>query len=96
MNIYVSNLGFSLQDDDLNKLFGEYGSVTSARVITDKFTSKSKGFGFVEMPDKSAAETAIKELNGRMVEGRSVRVTEARAKEENQGSRGDSSYSKRW
>lgn len=94
MNIYVSNLGYSFQDEDLSKLFGEYGDVSSARVITDKFTSKSKGFGFVEMPDKKAAETAIKELDGRMVDGRSVRVSEARAKEDNQ--RRSDGYAKRW
>ncbi len=95
MNIYVSNLGYSFQDEDLNKLFGEYGDVSSAKVITDKFTSKSKGFGFVEMPDSQAAETAIRELNGKMVEGRPVRVSEARAKEENQGNR-NNSYNKSW
>lgn len=100
MNIYVSNLGYSIQDDDLNKLFAEFGEVSSAKVITDKFTSKSKGFGFVEMPDNQAAETAIKELNGKMIEGRAVRVSEARPREENNnrggGGRGGDSYGKRW
>lgn len=101
MNIYVSNLGYSFQDDDLNKLFGEYGEVSSAKVITDKFTSKSKGFGFVEMPDNQAAETAIKELNGKLIDGRAVRVSEARPREENNnrgggGGRGGDSYGKRW
>lgn len=98
MNIYVSNLGFSLQDEDLNKLFTEYGTVSSAKVITDKFTNKSRGFGFVEMPDNHAAETAIKELNGRLVEGRSVRVSEARAREDFQVNRSNSDrkYSSPW
>jgi RNA recognition motif-containing protein len=94
MNIYVSNLGYSFQDEDLSKLFGEYGNVSSAKVITDKFTNRSKGFGFVEMSDKQAAETAIRELDGRMVDGRSVKVSEARPREEN-GNRGNS-YAKRW
>lgn len=98
MNIYVSNLGFSLQDEELNKLFTEYGTVSSAKVITDKFTNKSRGFGFVEMPDNHAAETAIKELNGRLVEGRSVRVSEARAREDFQVNRSNSDrkYSSPW
>lgn len=82
MNIYVSNLGFGSQDEDLGKLFGEYGDVASAKVIIDKFTNKSKGFGFVEMPDKEAAELAIRELNGKMIDGRQVRVSEARTRED--------------
>ncbi len=86
MNIYVSNLGYSLQDEDLNKLFGEYGDVSSARVITDKFTSRSKGFGFVEMPDKQSAETAVKQLDGTMLDGRPLRVSEARERGERQSS----------
>lgn len=94
MNIYVSNLGFSSQDEDLSALFGEYGNVSSAKVITDRFTNKSKGFAFVEMPDRQAGEKAIKELNGKMIDGRSVRVTEAKAREE-KDSRA-ASYNKRW
>jgi RNA recognition motif-containing protein len=82
MNIYVSNLGFSVQDEDLKEYFEEYGEVTSAKVITDKFTNRSRGFGFVEMPDESAGEKAIKELNGAVVEGRSISVTVARPREE--------------
>ena len=94
MNIYVSNLGYSFQDDDLSKHFGEYGGVSSAKVITDKFTSRSKGFGFVEMPDKQAAETAIKELDGRMIDGRPIKVSEARPREEKQER--SNNYNKRW
>src|ERR1044072_7682565 len=82
MNIYVSNLGFSVQDEDLKEYFEEYGEVTSAKVITDKFTNRSRGFGFVEMPDESAGQKAIKELNGAVVEGRSISVTVARPREE--------------
>ena len=82
MNIYVSNLGFSVQDEDLREYFEEYGEVTSAKVITDKFTNRSRGFGFVEMSDDNAAEKAIKELNGAVVEGRTISVTVARPREE--------------
>ena len=82
MNIYVSNLGFSVQDEDLKEYFAEYGEVTSAKVITDKFTNRSRGFGFVEMPDEEAAQKAIKELNGAVVEGRSISVNVARPREE--------------
>lgn len=94
MNIYVSNLGYSFRDDDLNQLFGEYGSVSSARVITDKFTNRSRGFAFVEMPDQQAAEAAIRELDGKMVDGRPVKVSEARPREES--SSRSNSYNKRW
>ncbi len=95
MNIYVSNLGYSVQDEDLSKLFAEYGSVSSAKVIMDKYTNKSRGFGFVEMSDNQAAEKAIKALDGVMVDGRSMKVSEARAKDENQ-SRSSGYSGKRW
>jgi len=100
MNIYVSNLGFSVQDEDLREYFEEYGEVTSAKVITDKFTNRSRGFGFVEMSDNTAAEKAIKELNGAVVEGRSISVTVARPREEspsnNRRSFSSNSSSNRW
>jgi RNA recognition motif-containing protein len=82
MNIYVSNLSFNVQDEDLKEFFTPYGEVTSAKVINDKFTGKSRGFGFVEMSDTTAASKAIAELNGGTVEGRTVRVTEAKPKED--------------
>ena len=82
MNIYVSNLGFNVQDQDLKDFFAPYGEVTSAKVIMDKFTGKSKGFGFVEMPDEAAAKKAIVELDNGTVDGRSVKVVEARPKED--------------
>jgi RNA recognition motif-containing protein len=81
MNIYVSNLSFNVQDEDLRAFFTEYGDVSSAKVITDKFTGKSRGFGFVEMPDNEAAQKAIAELDNGIVEGRTIRVMEARPKE---------------
>jgi RNA recognition motif-containing protein len=82
MNIYVSNLSFNVQDEDLREFFTEYGEVSSAKVITDKFTGKSRGFGFVEMSDDEAAKKAIAELDQATVEGRSIRVMEAKPKEE--------------
>ncbi|NML19831.1 RNA-binding protein [Pseudoflavitalea sp. G-6-1-2] len=82
MNIYVSNLSYNVTDEDLNDFFAEYGEVTSAKVITDKFTNKSRGFGFVEMPDNEAGQKAIAELDGGIVEGRAIKVTEARPREE--------------
>jgi len=82
MNIYVSNLSYNVTDDDLQGFFSEYGEVSSARVITDKFTGKSRGFGFVEMNDDEAAKKAIAELDQATVEGRNIRVMEAKPKEE--------------
>ena len=70
MNIYVSNLGFNVQDQDLKKFFTPYGEVTSAKVIMNKFSGKSKGFGFVDMPDDTAAKKAITELNNTNTKGR--------------------------
>jgi RNA recognition motif-containing protein len=96
MNIYVSNLSFNVTDDDLQGFFAEYGEVTSARVITDKFTNRSRGFGFVEMPDNAAAQKAIQELDGGVVEGRAIKVTEARPREErSERSGGGGGYDKR-
>ena len=88
MNIYVSNLSFNVQDEDLREFFTEYGEVTSAKVITDKFTGKSRGFGFVEMPDNEAAQKAITELDNGVVEGRTIKVMEAKPREEKPRSNG--------
>jgi RNA recognition motif-containing protein len=82
MNIYVSNLSFNVQDEDLKEFFTPYGEVTSAKIITDKFTGKSRGFGFVEMSDDTAAQKAITELDNGTVDGRNIKVTEARPKED--------------
>ena len=82
MNIYVSNLSFNVQDEDLREFFTEYGEVSSAKVITDKFTGKSRGFGFVEMPDTASAQKAIAELDNASVDNRNIRVMEAKPKEE--------------
>ena len=103
MNIYVSNLSFNVQDEDLREFFAPYGEVTSAKIINDKFTGKSRGFGFVEMSDKTSALKAIDELNGGIVEGRTIRVTEAKPREEKSsgggaGYRSNGGYNKsnRW
>jgi RNA recognition motif-containing protein len=81
MNIYVSNLSFQVGDEDLKGFFTAYGEVTSAKVITDRETNRSRGFGFVEMSNDAEAETAIKNLNGSVVDGRSISVNVARPKE---------------
>ena len=82
MNIYVSNLGFNVQDGDLKEFFTPFGDVSSAKVINDKFTGQSRGFGFVEMSDDVAAKKAITELDQSTVEGRTIKVTEAKPKED--------------
>ncbi|MCU7929640.1 MAG: RNA-binding protein [Candidatus Thiodiazotropha sp. (ex Codakia rugifera)] len=82
MNIYVGNLPWSVKDDELRQLFAEFGEVSNANVIMDKFSGRSRGFGFVEMADTSAAETAIESLNEKEIEGRNLRVNEAKPREE--------------
>jgi RNA recognition motif-containing protein len=95
MNIYVSNLSFAVQDEDLREFFTEYGDVSSAKVIKDKFTNRSKGFGFVEMPDDTAAQKAIAELDGGIVEGRAIKVMVAKPREERSNNKPSFSNS-RW
>ncbi|MGZ5134798.1 MAG: RNA recognition motif domain-containing protein [Flavitalea sp.] len=80
MNMYVSNLGFHTSDDDLRKLFEAFGAVSSAKVITDRDTGRSRGFGFVEMSSSTEAGEAMNKLNGKDVEGRMISVTVAREK----------------
>ncbi|HMP92265.1 MAG TPA: RNA-binding protein [Phnomibacter sp.] len=82
MNIYVSNLSFAIQDEDLREYFEAYGEVSAARIVTDRETGRSRGFGFVEMPNKASAEKAIAELDGAVADGRAIRVNEARPREE--------------
>lgn len=82
MNIYVGNLPFSATDESLKQIFSEYGQVQSAKVIVDRDTNRSKGFGFVEMTD-NAAKKAIAELNEAEYEGKQITVNEARPKENN-------------
>ena len=82
MNIYISNLSFKVEDNDLKQLFDEYGEVSSAKVITDRYTGRSRGFGFVEMPDSEAAQKAINELNQAEYDGKVITVNEARPRED--------------
>ena len=107
MNIYVSNLGFNVKDEDLKEFFTPFGEVTSAKIISDKFTGQSRGFGFVEMSDDEAAKKAIAELDQASVEGRSIKVMEARPKEDRpsrpggggggfRGNGGGGGFNKKW
>jgi RNA recognition motif-containing protein len=82
MKIYVGNLAYSVTDDQLQTAFSAFGEVTSASVISDKFSGQSKGFGFVEMPDNGAAQKAIQSLNGTPLSGRNVKVNEAKPRED--------------
>lgn len=88
MNIYVGNLSHDVTDEDLRQAFGDFGQVESINLIKDKFTGESRGFGFVEMPSKSEAQSAIDGLNGKDLKGRALNVNEARPRTEGRG--GDS------
>ncbi|MFN8239932.1 MAG: RNA-binding protein [Bacteroidales bacterium] len=77
MNIYVGSLNFKMQESELKELFEEYGEVASAKIIIDKYSGRSKGFGFVEMPNEAEAKKAIQELNGAQVGGRNIIVNES-------------------
>ena len=88
MNIYVGNLSFDETEASLETAFAAHGEVTSARIITDRETGRSRGFGFVEMSDQAQAEAAIAALNGTNVNGRELTVNEARPREDRGGSRG--------
>src|SRR2546428_508399 len=82
MNIFVSNLSFNVKDEDLRQFFTPYGEVTSAKIINDRTSGNSRGFGFVEMSDETASQKAIAELDGTSVEGRTIKVSEAKPKED--------------
>ena len=88
MNIYVGNLSWNLKDQDLSNLFASHGEVVSAKIVTDKFTNRSKGFGFVEMANDDQAQAAITALNGSEVDGRNIVVNESRPKPEGGGGGG--------
>ena len=81
MNIYVGNLSWNLKEQDLTDLFTPFGEVASAKIVMDKFTNRSKGFGFVDMPNDEQAQAAIAQLNGSEVDGRNLVVNESRPKE---------------
>ncbi len=78
MNIYVGNLSYGVTEDELRDAFGAYGDISSVSLITDKFSGQSKGFGFVEMPNNSEADAAIKALNETPLKGRNMRVNQAK------------------
>ncbi|MEE9265740.1 MAG: RNA-binding protein [Gammaproteobacteria bacterium] len=82
MNIYVGNLPYNLTEDDLKAAFSEFGEVSSANIIMDKMSGQSKGFGFVEMPDNAEADQAIKALNESALNGRNIKVNQARPRGE--------------
>ena len=88
MNIYVGNLSWNLKDQDLSNLFATHGEVVSAKIVLDKFTNRSKGFGFVEMANDDQAQAAITALNGTEVDGRNIVVNESRPKPEGGGGGG--------
>jgi|SRR5579871_3146111 len=103
MNIYVSNLSFHTTEEDLSSMFGQFGQVASAKIIMDRETGRSRGFGFVEMPSEAEGKAAMTSLNNKEIEGRAISVTVAREREERSGGRGGGSYgnngrssNKRW
>jgi len=87
-NLYVGNLSYSVKDDELQALFAQFGTVSSARVISDRDTGRSKGFGFVEMPNDDEAQAAIDGLNGKENNGRPLTVNEAKPREPRSNFRG--------
>jgi RNA recognition motif-containing protein len=95
MNMYVSNLGFQVTDAELQALFTPYGEVTSAKVVSDRETGRSRGFGFVEMAD-GAAEKAMKELDGTMIEGRTISISKARPKTDSRNGSSSRDRGNRW
>jgi len=88
MNIYVGNLSYEVNEEDLKQAFEAFGEVESVKIIKDKYTNRSKGFGFVEMPDNAAAQSAINDLNDTELKGRALKVNKARPRTENRGGRG--------
>ncbi|MCP3929355.1 MAG: RNA-binding protein [Bacteroidetes bacterium] len=88
MNIFVAKMNFNTQEDDLRQLFEEYGEVSSAKIISDKFTGRSKGFGFVEMPNDEEGTNAINDLNDTDFDGRTIVVKKARPRTDDRNSGG--------
>ena len=82
MNIYVGNLDYSVTEDGLKNAFSEFGGVSNVNIIKDKYSGQSKGFGFVEMPDNSEADKAMKALNGSQLKGRGIKVNQAKPRRE--------------
>lgn len=88
MKLYIGNLSYSTDTSKLEEIFGEFGEVDSAQIITDRDTGRSKGFGFIEMPDDEAAKAAIEQLHDTDIDGRNVTVNEARPREDRRGGGG--------
>jgi RNA recognition motif-containing protein len=88
MNIYVGNLSYEVTEEDLGQAFKDFGQVESVKIITDKYSGQSKGFGFVEMPSKAEGQSAIDGLNGKELKGRTLNVNEARPRTESRGGGG--------
>ncbi|NAW51716.1 RNA-binding protein [Elizabethkingia argentiflava] len=82
MNIFISNINYSVKETQLQELFSSYGSIESTKIIMDRETGRSRGFGFVEMPDSDEARSAIESLDGALFQGKNLNVSEARPKEE--------------
>lgn len=85
MNIFVGNLEYHVSEDELKEAFGNYGTVESVRIVTDRNSGRSKGFGFVDMPDDKEAQAAVDAMNGQELNGRPITVNESRKPEENRG-----------
>jgi RNA recognition motif-containing protein len=92
MNIYVGNLQYGVTEDELKELFEEFGEVMSVKIITDKYSGRSKGYGFVEMSNDNEAKKAIENLNEKDLRGRNIRVNQAREREENPRRNSQSKY----
>jgi RNA recognition motif-containing protein len=95
MKIYAGNLPYTITEDELQKVFEEYGEVTSVKIITDKYSGRSKGFGFVEMPDDTQAQQAIEQLNGLEIKDRAMTVNqsiERKEGEDRRNNRRDNNY----
>ena len=88
MNIYVGNLSYDVNEEDLQKAFGDFGEIESVKIIKDNYSGRSKGFGFVEMPDTANAHSAIEGLDGKELKGRALKVNKARPRTENRGGKG--------
>lgn len=88
MNIYVGNLSYEVSERDLKATFEAYGQVETVKIISDKYTGRSKGFGFVEMPNNSEAQSAIETLNDKELKGRALKINKARTRTENRRERG--------
>ncbi len=88
MNIYVGNLSYEVKEEDLQSAFSAFGEVTSVRIIKDQYNGRSKGFGFVEMPDRTEADAALDGLNGKEIKGRAIKVNQAKPRADRSEGRG--------